>query len=574
MIASIYKLLNFREKYHFKYIFILLCINSLLELMSLAIFYPLIKFLTDGNYGMATINNYLIKFDYQIINTNEVIFFFLGLILIMFVIKNSFYLYYVYEQTKFVKKIRLRVSNELLEKYIHLSYPAFFKKTLANILRNIDLSINFSQIALSLILFYSEILVSLVLIGYLLNLEFKLTLAIIVILTVLILISKKISKNKFYQLGIISQKYAERLRKEVLQTFSGIREVKILKKESFFIKKFNNVNRLEAKNNLLRDVLLQVPKALIETVVVFLLVIIIFSMYIFEYPKSVIMLYVPLMVIASLRLMPSAIRIIASLQRLKYNQPLNQILIKEFNAKDESTKNEDKNHSQKSLLFQSNITISDVSFFYKKKSLILKNLNLKIEKNSCIGIVGTSGSGKSTLTDLIIGLLKPTTGSIKVDGYPLNDKIDSWKNKISYVSQLPFFLNDTIEKNIAFGLSENKIDRKLITEVSKKSKIYDDIKKLKLKFQTKVGESGINFSGGQLQRIAIARALYKKSEVLILDESTNSLDDQNESQFFSFLKSLKKRLTIIIISHKKENLLICDSVYEIKNKKLEKIRIY
>ena len=114
----------------------------------------------------------------------------------------------------------------------------------------------------------------------------------------------------------------------------------------------------------------------------------------------------------------------------------------------------------------------------------------------------------------------------------------------------------------------------MITEVSKKSKIYDDIKKLKLKFKTKVGESGINFSGGQLQRIAIARALYKKSEVLILDESTNSLDDQNESQFFSFLKTLKKKLTIIIISHKKENLLICDSVYEIKNKKIEKIRIY
>ncbi len=572
MIASIYKLLNSREKNYFKYIFILLCLNSLFELISLAIFYPLIKFLTDNAYGMATINSYLVKFNYQIINTNELIFFFLGVILIIFVIKNSFYLYYVYEQNKFVKKIRLRVSNELLEKYIHLSYPAFFIKTLANTLRNIDLSINFSQIALSLIMFYSEISVCLLLIGFLLNIEFKLTLVIIVILTVLILIFKRSSKDKFYQLGIISQKYAERLKKEVLQTFSGIREVKILKKELFFIKKFNNVNSLEAKNNFLRDFLLQVPKALIETVVVFLLVVIISSMYIFEYQKSEIMLYVSLMVISSIRLMPSAVRIISSLLRLKYYQPLNQILIKEFNVRDESAKNEDKKHSQKSFLFQKNITISDVSFFYKKKNPILKNLNLKIEKNSCIGIVGSSGSGKSTLTDLVIGLLKPTSGSIKIDGHSLNDKIDSWQNKISYVSQLPFFLNDTIEKNIAFGLSENRIDRKLIVEVSKKSKIYDDIKKLKLKFKTKVGESGINFSGGQLQRIAIARALYKKSEVLILDESTNSLDDQNESQFFSFLKTLKKQLTIIIISHKRENLFICDSVYKIKNKKIEKIK--
>jgi len=270
---------------------------------------------------MGSINSYLVKFNYQITNTNEFIYFFLGMILIVFVVKNSFYLYFVYEQNKFVKKIRLRVSNDLLEKYISLSYPVFFKKTLANILRNIDLSINFSVITLALIMFYSEILVSLVLIVFLINIEFKLTIAIIVILIVLILIFKRFSTDKFYQLGAISQKYAERLKKEVLQTFSGIREVKILKKELFFIKNFFKVNSLEANNNLIRDVLLQVPKMLIEIVVVFLLVIIISSMYVFEYQQSEIMLYVSLMVIASIRLMPSGIRIIASLQRLKYYQP-------------------------------------------------------------------------------------------------------------------------------------------------------------------------------------------------------------------------------------------------------------
>jgi len=289
-------------------------------------------------HGMASINSYLIKFNYQITSTNEFIFFFLGIILIIFIIKNSFYLYYVYEQNKFVKKIRLRVSNELLEKYISLSYPVFFKKTLANILRNIDLSINFSVITLSLVMFYSEILVSLVLIGFLINIEFKLTIVIIVILTVLILIFKRFSTDKFYQLGAISQKYAERLKKEILQTFSGIREVKILKKELFFIKNFFKVNSLEANNNFIRDVLLQVPKMLIEIVVVFLLVIVISSMYVFEYQQSEIMLYVSLMVIASIRLMPSGIRIIASLQRLKYYQPLNQILIKEFRTGSELVK--------------------------------------------------------------------------------------------------------------------------------------------------------------------------------------------------------------------------------------------
>ena len=572
MIQTVYKLLNSGEKKYFKFILFLLCLNSIFELISLAIFYPLLSFLIDSTYDISIINNFLDKFNYQITTYKGLIFFFLGIILVVFFIKNIFYLYYVYEQNKFLRKIRLRVSNELIEKYIYLSYPAFFKKTLANILRNIDLSTTFSTIAFSLILFYSEILVFILLIGFLLSIEFKLTLAIIIIMGFLIFIFKNFSKNKFYQLGVISQKYAERLKKEILQTFSGIREIKILKKELFFNKKFSEVNKLEANNNFIRDILLQIPRVVIEFVVVLLMVIIITSMFILEYEKTQIMIYVSLMVIAAGRLMPSAIRIISSLQRLKYSQPLNQILIKEFSKKVESIKDNDKKIFEKFFLFKKNITFSNVSFSYEQKNPILKNFNLKIEKNSCIGIVGSSGSGKSTFTDLVIGLLKPSSCLIRIDNSLLNDNINSWQNKISYVSQLPFFLNDTIEKNIAFGLSQKKIDRKLLVQVSKKAQIYNNIKKFKLKFKTRVGESGINFSGGQLQRIAIARALYKKSSVLILDESTNSLDSQNEKQFFKFLKTLRKQLTIIIISHKRENLLICDDIYKIENKKIKKLK--
>ena len=193
-------------------------------------------------------------------------------------------------------------------------------------------------------------------------------------------------------------------------------------------------------------------------------------------------------------------------------------------------------------------------------------------KNSCVGIVGPSGSGKSTFTDLLIGLLKPSSGIIKIDNSPLNHCIDSWQDKISYVSQSPFFLNDTIERNIAFGLQANKINKKLLIEVSKKAQIYDYINSTNLKFKTKVGEGGINFSGGQLQRIAIARALYKKSELLILDESTNSLDPESEFQFFKFLKNIAKEITIIIISHDNKNLAMCDRIYIIDKKMIFKGR--
>ena len=546
-------------------------INSSLELISLAVFYPLVKFLTDNTYGMDAINAYLVEFNYEITNSNGLLFFFLGAILIVFFIKNSFYIFYIYELNKFIKKVRLRVSNELIEKYIRMPYNIFFNKPLANILRNIELSIEFSIVVLSLLTFYSEILVFILLIGFLLNIEFKFTLAIIVITSLLIFIFKRFSRDRFYQLGILSQKYAQSLKKEILQTFSGIREVKILKKELYFNKKFNKINNLEATNNLVRDVLLQLPKVVIETSVVLLLVTIIFSMLFLGFDKAETLIYVSLMIVASSRLMPSAIRIIATVQRLKFTQPHCKTLIEEFKKNSYLAQSNNKQPS-KILSFKNKIIFRNVNFYYEKNKYVLRNFNLEIAKNSCVGIVGPSGSGKSTFTDLLIGLLKPSSGIIKIDNSPLNHCIDSWQDKISYVSQSPFFLNDTIEKNIAFGLQGNKINKKLLIEVSKKAQIYDYINNTNQKFKTKVGEGGINFSGGQLQRIAIARALYKKSELLILDESTNSLDPENEFQFFKFLKNIAKEITIIIISHDNKNLVMCDKIYIIDKKMVFKDR--
>lgn len=564
MIKSILRLLNDSEKKHFNYIFILLCINSFFELVSLAVFYPTLSILFDENYDFTKIDNLLNNFDIQIINFNGYLYFFLGLIFIIFLIKNVFFMYFVYKQNQFVREIRMRTSGSLIDKYIYLSYPVFFKKTLPNILRNIDLSISFSTVTLALITFFSEIIIFALLIIFLLSVEFKLTIAIIIIILLLIYLIKGLSKKKFYNIGAKSQKYAQNFKKELLQIFTGIREIKILKKEEYFNKKFYRINKLEANNNLLRDVLLQLPRPVIELLVVLSIILLIFTMFFFEFEKSEILIFISLAVITSIRLMPAATRIVGSLQRLTYYQPLNQILIREIYNKLATTKSRINKYSNKYLPFKNEIIFSNVSFSYDLKKPIIDKLNLKIKKNSCFGIIGESGSGKSTITDLVMGLIEPTTGEIKIDKNSLKENINLWKNNISYVSQSPFFLNDTVEKNIAFGQPENKIDKKLVIDVSKKAQIFDHINKLKYKFKTNVGEAGIKFSGGQLQRIAIARALYRKSNVLILDEATNSLDNQSEIMFFKFLKTLKKKLTIIIITHKAENISICDQILKIK----------
>ncbi len=566
MIKIILRLLTKKEKNYFNFIFLLLCINSIFELFSLAIFYPTLTLLFDEDYNFEKIDNFLNYFNYQITSFEGYLYLFLITILIIFFVKNLFNFYFLYHQNKFVQIIRLRSSNQLINKYMYLPYNYFFKKTLPTILRNIDLATSFSMIVVSLIMFFSEILILFLLILFLLSVEFNLTIIIVIISLMIIYLSKRISNKKFYSLGVKSQKFAKLFKKEILQTFSGIREIKILKKESFFSKKFTHANKLEAHNNFMRDLLIQLPRIIIELLIVCSIVLMIFVMFKLEYEKSEMIIYISLVVLTSVRLMPSSVRIVSSIQRLKYSEPLNKILIKEFdNSINSETYSDTYEEDLKNELlpFNNQINFKDVSFGYHIKKPVIKNFNLKIKKNSCIGIFGESGSGKSTITDLIMGLLEPTAGKITIDDKNLTENIHLWQNNISYVSQQPFFLNDSLTKNIAFGLPNNKIDKKMIIQSAKKAQIFEFINKLKNKFNTRVGENGINFSGGQLQRIAIARALYRKSKILILDEATNALDSESEKLFFKFLRTLKKKLTIIIISHKSENLNICDQVVKI-----------
>ena len=337
MIRTIFKLLNFREKRLFFFIFFLLIINSILELFSIAIFFPIFQLLFDdklpNNFYYDIINNSYFNFQ-----SNSSEFYILSLLIfvcLIFLLKSLFYIYFNYEQNNFIKLIRERISYELVHKYIFLSYHFFFKKTLQNIIKNINLSINFPVVVQSLIIFFSEIVIVSVLIFFLLKVQFKITLIIFLSLTLIAILFKIFIKDRFYKLGLISQKYSEILNKEIIQTFSGIKEIKILKKEMYFLNKFSKINKLEAKNNFIRDIFLQLPKVFIELFAVLFLCVTVYFMFYFKYSRSDILIYLSFIVLVFIRLMPSAIRIFSSLQRFNYHQPLNQIVINEFKIKDD-----------------------------------------------------------------------------------------------------------------------------------------------------------------------------------------------------------------------------------------------
>ena len=226
--------------------------------------------------------------------------------------------------------------------------------------------------------------------------------------------------------------------------------------------------------------------------------------------------------------------------------------------------------------FEKEIYLKDVTFSYSKKgNLILNGINLTILKGEKIGIIGETGSGKSTLVDLIMGLFQPNEGRILIDKRRLTqDNIKSWQANIAHVPQKIYLIDGSISENIAYGIEKDDINLNLVKKAAKQALADDFILKFPDKYETKVGEDGVLLSGGQRQRIGIARALYKKSEVIILDEATSALDNKTESKIMNSVNYLEKKKTILIIAHRLTTLKQCSKIIKIKNGRVDRIMTY
>jgi len=232
-----------------------------------------------------------------------------------------------------------------------------------------------------------------------------------------------------------------------------------------------------------------------------------------------------------------------------------------------NSKHEEK-HKGRNVEFTTAIHIDNVSFAYPNNDKeVLNNLNLDIIKNTSVAFIGQSGAGKTTLADIILGILKPASGHVMVDDKDVFENLDAWHTKIGYIPQTIYLLDDTIKRNITFGIPDSEIDTNKLNYAIKRAQLGNLIDELKDGVMTEIGEGGIRLSGGQRQRIGIARALYNEPEILILDEATSSLDNETEEAVMQAIDSLHGEMTLIIIAHRLSTIKNCDQVYEINNGK-------
>ena len=542
----------------------LLLIGMFFEILGLGILLPILTILLNPGQ-LSEVLAYVTIVDLTVFSYNELMVFCLLSLFFIYVFKTLFLVFITYKQNVILENIGISIQNKLFTKQLYQPYKDHLYRDFSGIIKDVHVEvIYYVSFCRSLISCLVEIALVISILATIFYLEPRGALAIGTIFGVLSLIFLRLSKKKLKVWGDTREVLDRKILKTLTDSLSGIKEVKLFHKEAYFLDALKKNNYKKAKIFANYQTLSQIPRFYLELITIIGMVCLILVLFYNGVKTTQIVTLLGVFVAAAFRMIPSINRILSALQNLKYygatvNKIYDQIIGFDFSKS---------NKKSKQFAFDKEIKLEDIKFFYKDK-IILNSTNLEIKKGTTVGIVGASGSGKSTLVDLINGLLKPTKGTITVDGIEIDEFIKSWQQTIGYVGQEIFLIDDTVKANIAFGISDQEINMDCIYKALEAAQLSSFIDKLELGIETKVGERGVQLSGGQKQRIGIARALYHNPSVLIFDEATASLDNETEKQVMNSIYNLKQDKTMIIIAHRISTLQDCDQVYEVKNGKIK-----
>jgi len=544
---------------------ILLFIGMILEFFGLGILVPVLNILIDPSAFSQ--NQYFesLKEFFKGISDQSFILYILGFIVVFYAAKSCFLVMLAFKQNRFLSLLNASISNKLFSSYMNQPYDYHLKINSSDLVKNLQIEAShFFTFMTSLINIFIEGGLILSVLITLIIIEPIGTLILSTFLFTLTLIFYKLTKSRLDLWGRTRQELDLKLAKAVTEGLGAIRDLIISRKIDFFTKKYNDLSFKKARITSNHILFTQLPRFYFELASISGLVLFIFILIFTGKNTTALVATLGVFVAGVFRALPSLNRIVTSLQNLKFYKSSVDIIYHELNSFNSNTKNK---KIDQSLKFKNKIFLKNITFNYGKK-IILEDTSLEIIKNECVGIIGESGAGKSTLVDLIVGLQAPNDGEILIDDKSLFNISIDWMSKIGYISQNIFLIDDTIESNIAFGVSKDQISVNRLNEVISQAQLHNFIAELPNGLQTNVGERGIQISGGQKQRIGIARALYNNPEILVLDEATSALDPDTEKSIFNLIEFFKNHKTIIIISHNISNLDYCDKVYKIENKKI------
>lgn len=569
-------ILTTRQKLYGALVVIISLVSVVLETLGVSAIVPLVNALLepeklrDNKYFSILFQDLGVTSDRQII-----IVVVIGVI-ILYLVKNVFFIFTSWIRLKYSYKVQRECSIRMYSSYLNRGYPFYLNHNVNELMHGAsgDITGLYSVIS-HLLQIFSQFSVIVFILIYMMYTDWQISIGMIVSAMICLTIIYLVFKSKMRESGIELRKNAIKTNKVLLESFNGIKEVLVMRKQPFFIETYEESIIKKQKYQVRQGMGVESPAYIIEAICITgIMSVLCFRILNLTNAESFVATLAAF-AIGAFRILPGLGRISVSINGITSCIPNINAIYENVKEADRIAKDlqDEKDVSAELILRRQSgdfecIDVRNVGFSYDADRLenVLEDINIKVHRGQSVALVGETGAGKSTLADIILGLLKPTAGSVELDGTDIRRIPDEWAELVGFVPQSIYLADSSIRSNIAFGVREEEIDDKRVEEALKDADIWDFIGTLPDGVETVVGERGTRLSGGQCQRVGIARALYRRPQILVLDEATSALDNDTERVVMEAIERLHGRMTMIIIAHRLTTIKNCDKIYEIKDK--------
>jgi len=479
-----------------------------------------------------------------------------------FLLKNIYTVFLQWNQAKYTNAISQHLASTLFRSFLRRPYTFHLQRNSSELLNVIQQEVGMTVGLISAFMaLTTEFLVGGAVAGLMFYTEPVAATTTLLVLIFGTTIYARVTKPRMKYFGQLRAKIEPPRTRYLLQGFGGIKDIQVLGRGDDFSTQFENQNFRVQEAGLRSGILRSIVPMWTEMLAMSGLIVVIWVMvWQGRTPERIIPL-LGLFVVATWRFVPSINKVVALINNIRYSLPAVDSLYGEFEyikSQDEIVKSQ--------VSFNDRVELRNLTFSYANTPApSLRDVNVVVRKGETVGFIGPSGAGKSTLVDVILGLLPPSSGELLVDGVNMHEHNLEWQSTIGYVAQAIYLTDDTIRRNVAFGIAEKDVDEAALERALKSAQLWEFVESLPQKANTIVGERGIRVSGGQRQRIGIARALYHEPQVLVLDEATSSLDIETETEVMSAIRALQGFKTILIVAHRLSTVQHCDRVYKIED---------
>ena len=561
-IKIVWRLFTSSDRIAFIRIVVMVIIGIFLETISLGIVVPIIGILTQDNYQ----EKYPWIVDlFGSLSREELISAVMVAMVFIYIVRSLFLFWSLWIQKGFSASVSGRLSQSLFSIYLRQPYMFHLQRNSSTLMRNAKNATSVVTCGVDpFLVLLTDGLVAIAMFSLLIYVEPIGTLAVLIVFGVSTVLFQRLTRRRIDNWGYRVDYHETKILQHLQEGFGGAKDVKILGRENEFLSQHEKHLGESIRINRIYNVILTLPRSFMEIITIVGLCLLVVSMVVRDRPLADIVPILGLFAAAAFRVMPSINRLLMATQTLIFNRSIIGSVYRDFLLDTQEV-----NNSPHLEPFTKQLELKDVSFKYPTATTpSLQNVSIVVNRGEAVGFVGPSGAGKSTLVDVILGLFAPTSGVVSVDGCDVQQNLRNWQNQIGYVPQAIYLTDDTLRRNVAFGLNDENIDDDLVREAIRLAQLQEFVATLPDGLETVVGERGVRLSGGQRQRIGIARALYHKPSVLVLDEATSSLDTPTEHGVMQAVQALQGSKTVIIVAHRLSTVEYCDRLYRIEDSRI------